>query len=278
MLIEILKTLVLGVLVFGATLYFLQAWMIYHPRPYPDQLLKAVEPKLRRIEYSTSSGRQTAFYMRADTALSLDPPSTLWVVFSGNASLALGWFNLFAKFPDRNAGFLLIDYPGYGVCDGRPSPASIAESAESAFSLLKSSLGPGSYEVRVLGQSLGTGPALQFAAQHGVGCGVLISPFTTLLDLAKRSVGVPFAFLLRHRFDNESNLKHIDEHTAGAVFTVLHGDRDEVIPVGMGRNLARAFPRVIEYKEFHGVGHNDILDAAAVELFEAMLASKDAKS
>jgi pimeloyl-ACP methyl ester carboxylesterase len=61
---------------------------------------------------------------------------------------------------------LLIDYPGYGISDGKPNPCSILESSEHALqSLLKKKSGAaGAARPCVLGHSLGGAAALQFAA------------------------------------------------------------------------------------------------------------------
>ena len=44
---------------------------------------------------------------------------------------------------------------------------------------------------------------------------------------------------------------------------LIHGARDEIIPVAHGRRLAEALPRVT-YLEVPGAGHNDLLGRGEV--------------
>ena len=81
------------------------------------------------LNYETSEGKQLAYYVPPrDESFSGVP--RVWVLFPGNASLALDWLKFIALAPERDDAFLLMDYPGYGGCEGSPSPASIQESAE----------------------------------------------------------------------------------------------------------------------------------------------------
>ena len=54
---------------------------------------------------------------------------------------------------------------------------------------------------------------------------------------------------------------------------VVHRDADEVIPVGMGKEVAAAFPRA-KLIVVHGGHHNDLF--ATQEVFAAILAFVDA--
>jgi len=60
--------------------------------------------------------------------------------------------------------------------------------------------------VSLLGHSLGAAAALQAGAVIPARQILLIAPFTSMRAMAKRSVGVPLAYLLRHDFDNEARL------------------------------------------------------------------------
>ncbi|MEN8142849.1 MAG: hypothetical protein ABFQ82_04555, partial [Thermodesulfobacteriota bacterium] len=130
-----MKILILLGLVAAFVLALIQGQhkMIYYPRPYPSGL--KLPAGVIALEYTTGQGSQTAFY-RPPLGGENGSVTSLWLVFGGNASLALGWTDFLADFPDRGAGFLLIDYPGYGRSRGRASPESILESTEKALAAL----------------------------------------------------------------------------------------------------------------------------------------------
>jgi len=142
---------------------------IYHPRPYEvADLDRAKALGVKAIRYKTSQGNQTAFlYQAEDTAT---PPTTLWIMFSGNGSVALDWFALPWSCNDPQTAFLLVDYPSYGFCEGKPNPETILENSEKALQRLceLKSWKLGRDQLAVLGHSIGGAAALQFAAAHPV--------------------------------------------------------------------------------------------------------------
>ena len=96
--------------------------MVYHPRPYGAGYAQALPTNGEGIFYTLPFGKQTAFYIPARNNEQL--PSRLWVAFCGNGSLALDWTTILAGYPNPNDAFLLLDYPGYGKCQGYASIAS----------------------------------------------------------------------------------------------------------------------------------------------------------
>jgi pimeloyl-ACP methyl ester carboxylesterase len=248
-----------------------QQRMIYFPRPY-GEALPLPPQKGHALGYTTSQGRQTAFYL--PPAQGDKKPARLWLLCGGNASLALDWLELLADFPDPAAGFLLLDYPGYGNNQGRPSPTTILESAETALGALAIHLGTDRADLdsrlMVMGHSLGAAAVLLYAARHPVGRIVLISPFTSLKDMATRLVGPLLARAMLHDYDNRARLQAILSRQPPPPITIIHGDHDKVVPVEMGRELA-SLSRWIKYREALRADHNYILVTARAEIIQAML-------
>jgi hypothetical protein len=127
-----LTTLLLAALTVFAVGALLQRSFIYYPRRYPTAVVQsALSRGVTVIEFQTSQGKQAAFLYRK--VASDHPPRRLWLTFGGNAMVALDWLDLVREFPDRSAGFLFIDYPGYGSCEGSPNPTHILETSRGAF-------------------------------------------------------------------------------------------------------------------------------------------------
>lgn len=249
-----------------------QSRLIYHPRACTaEHEALLAEAKGRRIVFQTSQGRQTAYYIppQAEGAAA---PKTVWLCFGGNAALALEWLLFTATWNDR-CGFLLVDYPGYGECEGRPTPGSVRESSTAAAKALAAELGLAETELRprcrVLGHSLGCAAALMAANDLGVDRAVLVSPFTSMTDMGRIVLGWPLCLLNRHPFDNRAALGEFASR-AGARGVIFHGTDDEIIPLRMGRELAEAHPDVLEFHPVAGAGHNDILSAIAGRLGRVM--------
>jgi fermentation-respiration switch protein FrsA (DUF1100 family) len=251
-----------------------QRKLIYFPSPYGPGYETGWPGGTVALEYDTPQGKQTAFYV-PPRAGGEQLPDQIWMTFSGNASLALYWLDLVESYPDEKAGFLLFDYPGYGLCEGKPSRNSIRESADAAYAELARHFGASenALECRLclLGHSLGAAAALDFGAARAPARIVMISPFTNLLAMARRSVGWPLCYVLRDRYDNAARLDEISVSGPPPAVTIIHGGADQIVPVKMGRELAGMFPGWIVYCEIEGGDHNWIVSTAAEWIIESML-------
>jgi len=254
-------------------LYIFQRRMIYFPRRYEPSYKIELPVGAVEIPYRTSAGEQVCFYIPPSVHPD-KPPVRLWVLFGGNAALALDWLDFVDRYPDRHHGFLLIDYPGYGLCKGRATMKTIGESSEAAFSALGMHLGVKmdmlENDLGVMGHSLGAATALQFALRHPVRHVILASPFTSMMDMARRSVGRPLCYVLIDRFDNRARLNELILRPAPPAIHIFHGDADEVVPFKMGKELAENHKGKIVFHPYAGTDHNMILDTAESEMHRIM--------
>lgn len=260
-------------LAFAALLFFVQGGMIYLPRRYdPIEVRNWRAEGLLELEFETGQGKQGAFYQAPAGA---GPPSCIWLVFSGNGGRAMDYRDVAAS---SGCGYLFVDYPGYGLCDGSPNPERIDETVDGAIEALWAKLGAdvgaGRARLCVIGHSLGAAVGLRAAARHHIDKVVLLAPFTTMREMASRVVGGIFANVLRHRYDNIDAMQKLQEFNPGARVTILNGTADREIPPSMGRQLAERFGAITEYRSLDGVGHNDILDRCLPEVLDAMACPK----
>jgi pimeloyl-ACP methyl ester carboxylesterase len=241
----------------------IQRRFIYFPRRYTRADLKEARViGVQEIRFRTSQGNQTAFFWRnSDSGTA---PQSLWLLFGGNGTVALDWMGLLPHFADPRTAFLLIEYPGYGICEGSPSPQSILENSENAFRALleHEHWNLRADAIRVLGHSLGGAAALQFAAKHPVRKIVAISTFTTMADMVRATIRISLGRLLRHRFNNVASMKAILSQNQVPEINIFHGQADRLVPVHMGRALSELDPSRIKFVEIPGADHNDVLDQA----------------
>ena len=261
-----------GLVAASTAAWYLQGYLIYHPRPYAPVVLAAFPPRLVEIAYDTAQGPQVAFYLPPHDSPT-HRPKALWVLFHGNASLALDWLMYLPPGHQTHAGFLFMDYPGYGKCAGRSSRDAIIASFEAALQTLQQrypAVRPAvEQSLNVLGYSLGAAVALELAIRHPTQHIVLLAPFTSMHDIASHIVVWPITTLLRERFDNIQALTALAQRPVPPTVTLVHGDADEVVPVAMGRALAQTFPAMIMYHELPGVTHS-LLERAAPLLVQAI--------
>lgn len=244
--------------------------LIYHPRSYPAGYQPWKTSSLELLRYKTTEGSQTAYYLPPENG----SVQRVWVLFGGNAGLALDWLGLLTQVRSAGVGFLLIDYPGYGASEGSASPETIRISTREAFQAWQREFGLESQPSwATLGHSLGASAALQFAEDHPVDRIVLLSPFTSLADMVRHLFGGWLVPLLRHPFENRKPLQLVLARHPVPAILIAHGDRDEVVPVQMGRELASLNQEKIEYLEIPDTGHNDILSKLWPRLQQEFVAS-----
>ena len=162
---------------------------------------------------------------------------------------------LFADLGTGGAGVLAIDYPGYGRSPGTPSEAANLAAAEAAWTWLLHNSDGG--ERVVAGWSLGAAVAAKVAARHhDEPAGVMLLSAWDRLDAVARLhfPGWMVGALLSERYDSVEAAKQI---TAPAL--LVHGDRDTIIPIELGRRLYAALPGEKRWIEVEGAGHNDLL-------------------
>ena len=265
------RTLAWGCLALVLLLLSCQSRLMYFPRAYGRAELWDLEQRQgHRLEYKTSQGQQVAFYL-PPRAHPQQAPEFLWIVTGGNGSLALDYSGE-ALHWDGRFGYLFVDYPGYGLCAGNPSPARIAENAKTAAELVRKELGWTEEQFRqrtgVFGHSMGAAAALMTADDLKLNKAVLCAPFTTMTDMGRIVIGWPLCYLNLHRFDNVSRLAALDAR--GAQVRLFHGTEDEVIPLRMSRDLHERFPRTTRLTEIEGGRHDDVVLMGRKDIMAAL--------
>lgn len=252
----------------GVTLALgLWAWqdrLIYPAPHYTPNELEGLPAGLVALRDPTDPASVLGFYR---PPIAGGEPRRLWLAFGGNGDLALRWDGILAPAATDGTGFLLVEYPGYGARAGKPSPEALLSGSEATLAALALHLGVGVAELEarssVLGYSIGSAVALKYASLHPVQRIVLVSPFTTMLEMARRSVG-PFCHLLRHHYDNVESLARIRARGLPPL-TILHGERDGLIPPAMGRALAASAPGS-HFELVPNADHGDVTDLARLRL------------
>ena len=228
------------------------------PPPRADAILGHGE----RLEFAASDGVLAH-------ALWFAPPADgrLVVYFHGNGGLAEDEVPLGTELGRRGFGALVVEYRGYGMsAANRSSEQGLYADAEGALNEA-ARRGYGADRVALWGTSLGTGVAAEMARRGRGSALVLVSPFTSLTDVASRAAWwLPVSLLLPDKF--ETLIKARDIHVPTLV---VHGSRDEVVPFAMGQAVARG----IEAARFVAVpaaSHGDIYDVGGEALMNDIAA------
>jgi pimeloyl-ACP methyl ester carboxylesterase len=136
-------------------------------------------------------------------------------------------------YAEAGYGILMPEYPGYWGNPGKPSQSSLDAAAEAGMQWLEDE-GQSRSEVIVMGNSIGSGPAIR-TARKGAKQLVIISGMADLPSVVRNKFKFLPTFLLKDRYENEKSIKEVDAPTL-----VIHGNADELIPLDHGARLSKA--------------------------------------
>jgi len=182
-------------------------------------------------------------------------PGPAVVFFHGNAGNISHRLDILRRLYDRvGLDVFVFDYRGYGRSTGSPSEEGLYADAKGARELLRTR-GWDRAGVLLYGRSLGAAVALQSATAEPPEACVLEAAFTSLDDLARLHYPI-LSYLVRPWVrDAYPSIDRVRELRCPTLF--LHGDRDEVTPIGMGWRLFDACQAPKWFRTARGAGHDD---------------------
>lgn len=190
------------------------------------------------------------------------PDAPLVVYYHGNGELATHYDSIAKIFHDIAAvSLVVIEFRGYGWSTGKPTVTTLIEDVPATFKGLSAILGQGGLQhppLFVMGRSMGSAPAIEMASQFPQAFKGLIieSGFASIMPLLMRR-GFD-ASILNGEADPVGNERKVG--TLDLPLLVIHGERDQLIPVEQGQRLHDVSPsaqkRILRLPH---VGHNDLL-------------------
>ena len=180
-----------------------------------------------------------------------ETPTLIW--FHGNGgNLSHRVENIALLHQKVAANIFIFDYRGYGRSEGTPSEEGTYRDAEGAVRYLLSRKDVDEDRLIHFGRSLGASVALEEALRRPPAGMILESPFTSVGAMAQKLYLLPIGRFLKTRYDNLSKIKKFR-----LPLLVLHGDRDGIVPLSMGRALFEAANDPKDFYVIKGAGHND---------------------
>lgn len=233
--------------VIAVAAFVLQRRLMYFPDP------ERVSPKsfnlagvTERVIDAPDGARLISWYAPAAPG----QPTILY--FHGNGGSLASRSERVRRYVSRGYGVLMLSYRGYSGSTGSPSESANVADAKLAYdALIKDGVEPD--DIIVYGESLGSGVAVQVAADRQVGGLALDAPYTTIVDVAV--LAYPYLPVRPFVFDRYETVKYLPR--VKAPLLVLHGEADQVIPVEMGKAVYAAANAPKEIATFPRAGHSD---------------------
>ena len=188
------------------------------------------------------------------------------VMYFGGRSEEVSWVARDAGklFPGMTV--LAMNYRGYGQSHGVPAEIHMIDDGCTLFDWLAELGQVDATRIALVGRSLGSGVAVQVAKQRPVHSVVLITPYDSILAIAKRRFRVmPIEYMLRHRFES---IKYAPSLKAPTY--ILRAFDDDVVPHSHTDQLVGKLATLVGDDTVPGSDHMNI---PYLEATQALIAS-----
>jgi fermentation-respiration switch protein FrsA (DUF1100 family) len=206
---------------------------------FPDREL-VITPATMRLAY------EEVFFSAADGTqlhgwyLPAEPGKPVLVFCHGNAGTISHRVDNLRLLRQLGLAVFIISYRGYGRSEGTPSEDGTYSDMRGALSWLKDK-GWSAEQMIYFGRSVGAGVALQLALEQPPGALVLESPFTSIPAMGRFHYPLLWTlggWALDARYDNLEKIGRLKSS-----LLVFHGDRDDIVPHRMGKELFDRAPQ-----------------------------------
>ena len=244
-----------------ALMYLFQRSLMYFPDAARVSPAAAGLPQAEEVTFKSDDGETLLAWRVAPRG---DRPVVIY--FQGNAEGFRPRVGRFTWLTADGTGLLALGYRGYNGSTGRPSENGLIRDARAAHEFVRKR-DPGK-RIVLFGESLGTGVAVALAAEREVAAIILDAPYSSAADVG--AAAYPFApvrWLIKDSFRSDERIARVR-----VPLLILHGERDNIIPVRFGERLFALAHEPKRMVRFPLGGHVNLDDYGAAKVVKAFLA------
>jgi uncharacterized protein len=245
-----------GVFVVLSLISMFQEKLIFFPQPLSREEADAISkmyPHAESIAIRTPDNVNIRGWFVKNSKL---PAAPLIIYFGGNAEELSYLVHEAGKFDGWSLA--LINYRGYGLSEGKPGEKSLCNDAVAVYDYFAKRTDVDQNRIVVMGRSLGTGVAIHLSKMRAVKGVILVSPFDSLLSVAKELYPfLPVSLILTHRFDSIAKAPLI----TAPMLAIVASD-DTIIHRRHSERLVEKWGGPHSLVTIEGVDHNEISDSA----------------
>jgi uncharacterized protein len=261
--VRLLGTLVLLYVGIALVMTLCENWLVFRRVTAQEDWVAPPSPELEDVYLTCADGTRVHAWWCPSAG-----SSEALLYFHGNAgNLSHRGGSILKLRQLLSASVLIVDYPGYGKSEGRPTEAGCYQAADAAYDWLVRAQGIEPRDLLIYGASLGGGVAVDLASRREHRALVLVKTFTSLPDAAGHLYPwLPVRWLMRNSFDSLSKIARCERP-----LFIGHGDADTVVPYLLGRRLYQAAHEPKQFFTMPGDDHNDRMPEAFFTALQAFL-------
>jgi pimeloyl-ACP methyl ester carboxylesterase len=213
-----------------AALWWGQERLLFHPLPLPAEHRFRIADDVHETWVDVPGARLNALHLR------LPKPDGVVFFLHGNAGNLERWFVNVDFYRKANLDLFMLDYRGFGKSTGRiESEAQLEDDVRAAWTQVAPAYA-GKKRV-VYGRSLGSGLATALAAEAQPDLTILVSPYSSMVQLAAEKYPWVPAAVLRYPLRSDLMLPRVKGRVV-----LAHGDLDTLIPLQHSQRLQALAP------------------------------------
>ncbi len=208
----------------AALLYFFQDKLVFNPVRGSTAVYGCpANHRIRAVVLEMRDGaRLRGWWMRANRETPTNCPA---IIYFGGRSEEVSWVSKqLGSFSGHHS--LFVNYRGYGDSEGKPSERDLLSDALELYDWMADQPGVDPKKIVVIGRSLGAGVAAYVAAHRPAAAAVLITPYDSFVEIARRRFPhCGTQLFLKHRFEA---MQFALEASTPAL--MLLADTDDIVP------------------------------------------------
>ena len=241
--------LVLGMLAYTgllAVLYLNQERLIFPATTLPADYQFRYDQQFEEIKVAVPGGSLDALLFRQAN------PRGLVFYLHGNVGDLTTWTTDLEFYRRTNYDLFIFDYRGYGKSTGQiESEAQLHADVCAAWNAIAPRYR--NLPIVLFGRSLGTGLATQLATEVDPAMLVLVTPFSSMVDAARRRYPFVPAFLVKYPLRTDRLIGNVRSPVL-----LVSGSQDLLTPLADSEHLKSLARSPVELLIVEGAGHNNI--------------------
>jgi uncharacterized protein len=229
----------------SAALWFGQERLLFQPVTLAQEASLSADPDVHEHLVEVPGARLSVLELR------LPHPKGLVFFLHGNSGNLKEWFINADFYRRANFDLVMMDYRGFGKSSGQiDSEAQLHADVQAVWEAVAPR-----YQGRakvVYGRSLGTGLAAELASRVHPDLTILVSAYFSISALADANYPWVPKGVLRYPLRTDVALRRLKQPVL-----LIHGERDEVIPLAHSERLAALAPQA-RLVRVPGAGHADL--------------------
>tara|TARA_Y100000741_G_scaffold278171_1_gene217969 strand:+ start:560 stop:1354 length:795 start_codon:yes stop_codon:yes gene_type:complete len=220
--LKIIGSILILYLAIICTIFISQRKLLYHPTEnnYLDQL--NLNHQIEKIVVNSDHKLEGWYYKKNKNFKTL-------LFFHGNAGKLDNRIYKLNEISKLDLNYLIVSYRGFNGNEGSPFENGLYKDANAAKAWLNKK-NINNQDIILYGESLGTAVAVNLATNNDFAGIILESPFTSMIELAKKYYPyIPVKLLLKDKYDT---IKKINLITCPIL--IMHGRKDDIVPFYMG--------------------------------------------